>query len=185
MELPQELDARSEDTEAARPSSGTGSGLETVSLCGFGACDGRPPSVHGVHPGARPRAGSCRLADVEGVDSDRLGENRLIDGIANHLVARDRQAGPSTATGRNVSRPNSKCGGICAHLLIDRLLDRSSVSRDVVIPVDWRRRTRRDQGAHGAARVFHSRTRARTRVFDRGDGPADLRLSTATTTSGR
>jgi hypothetical protein len=31
------------------------------------------------------------LADVEGIDSDALGENRFLDGVANHLVARDRR----------------------------------------------------------------------------------------------
>ena len=30
------------------------------------------------------------LADVEGVDPDRLGEHRLLDGVADHLVAADR-----------------------------------------------------------------------------------------------
>ena len=56
------------------------------------------------------------LADVERVDSDRLGEDRLLDGVADHLVAGDRAArSASTVTGRKVSRPNSKSrAGICA-----------------------------------------------------------------------
>ena len=33
------------------------------------------------------------LADVEGVDSDRVGEDSLLDGVPNHLVAADRQPG--------------------------------------------------------------------------------------------
>jgi hypothetical protein len=31
------------------------------------------------------------LGDVEGVDSDRLGEDSLLDGVPDHLVATDRQ----------------------------------------------------------------------------------------------
>ena len=37
--------------------------------------------------------GAVVLADVEGVDSDRLGEHRLLDGVADHLVAADRAPG--------------------------------------------------------------------------------------------
>ena len=47
------------------------------------------------------------LADVERVDPDGLGEHRLLDGVADHLVAADRAPGASTVTGMNVSRPNS------------------------------------------------------------------------------
>jgi hypothetical protein len=75
------------------------------------------------------------LADVERVDPDRLGEDRLLDGVADHLIAADRLAG--RVDGDREERVETKFNFVRRHVC-SALLSKARVDyHDGRIPLWW------------------------------------------------
>ena len=55
------------------------------------------------------KSGAMMFADAKGIDPELIGENRLLDDVADDLrVLKQAPSGPMV-TSPNVSRPNSRC----------------------------------------------------------------------------